>query len=238
MRFSSILAISLSVIAVSASDSYGDEVDNAVASSTCTPTPTPEPSSSLEPAHSSAVDPEYQSSPAPGGYEKPTTTVPTSSALETPTGHDSMKDPEFASTTNPPDYPPPSSEKPYGSSSIPDSTHIKPEHVTSSPVPDCPCAHPKGDYTYTTVTETSCPGGCHVPPPYSSSLLPGSDTLPEQTPPPAVESTTGYPDYPGYPNATNSATPPAINDSGAVANKATLVGGAVAALVGVVSYLL
>ena len=127
MRFSSILAISHSVIAVSAGDSYGDEIVDPVAS-TCSPTPTPgadpeyqtSPPPAVEPTKTE-VDSEYQPSSAPGGYEVPTPTVseyPTDEtpAYETPGSYET-NDPEYDTTAPPPYYPSSSgvSEAPYGS---------------------------------------------------------------------------------------------------------------------------
>ncbi|KAF8471267.1 hypothetical protein BDZ91DRAFT_791471 [Kalaharituber pfeilii] len=93
---------------------------------------------------------------------------------------------------------------------------------TTLTITDCPCTRTR---TYTTVTETHCPGGCHKPT--------DSPTFPNTTyVAPPSESTVAP-----SPNITGRPVPPP-SEGGAVSNQATLVGGALAALVGVAAYLL
>lgn len=101
--------------------------------------------------------------------------------------------------------------------------------ATTLTVTDCPCTR---TLTYTTVTETHCPGGCHKPtdgPTYPN----GTQTYNTPVSPP-----TDYPtEYPPTTNVTGPSIPPP-SEGGAVANQATLIGGAFAALIGVAAYLL
>lgn len=102
---------------------------------------------------------------------------------------------------------------------------------TTLTITNCPCTR---TYTYTTVTETQCPGGCYKP--TDSPTYPNITVTTHAPPAPPTE----HPvvDYPTVtPNVTSPPIPPP-SEGGAVANQATILGGALAALVGVAAYLL
>jgi len=105
-------------------------------------------------------------------------------------------------------------------------TYVVTEPTTLT-ISNCPCTR---TLTYTTVTETHCPGGCQKP--TDAPTYPNGTTTyaPPSPPPPPTE-------YPTVPNVTYPVAPPE-SEGGAIGNQATLVGGALAALVGVVAYLL
>lgn len=105
-------------------------------------------------------------------------------------------------------------------------TYIVTEATTLT-ISHCPCTR---TLTYTTVTETHCPGGCHKP--TDSPTYPNVTVTTYAPPPPPP---TGYPTV--VPNVTAPPVPPP-SEGGAVSNQATVVGGALAALVGIAAYLL
>ncbi|KAF8429660.1 hypothetical protein EV426DRAFT_639444 [Tirmania nivea] len=101
---------------------------------------------------------------------------------------------------------------------------------TTLTITNCPCTR---TLTYTTVTETHCPGGCHKP--TDTPTYPNVTVTTHAPPAPPTEYPTEYPTV--VPNVTAPPGPPP-SEGGAVANQATIVGGALAALVGVAAYLL
>jgi len=94
--------------------------------------------------------------------------------------------------------------------------------ATTLTISNCPCTRTK---TYTTVTKSVCAGGC-----------PGAETPVVVYPNTTVVIPTGKPITPPATNGSSSVpTPPAQEGS---ASRATLAGGALAGIVGIVAYLL
>lgn len=237
MRVSSILAVSLSVIAVSAHDYDPECSSHLSASSPPAPLSTPK--------HQELV---YESSAPPptpsGNYSSQVqdvvqTTSPAPTPTPTPTGGDDGYGPPPAEEAQTTPIPTPTPTGGYGDNSAEE---------------DCGCT---ASYAYTTVTQTICPASCYLPtttpaatpasqtplnphyPPASSSMPPlvSTPVYPVETPLPTDISDYSNTTITGHP-ASSTPTNPAQYDGGAIANQPTLVGGALAAILCAVGYLL
>ncbi|RPA72132.1 hypothetical protein BJ508DRAFT_315009 [Ascobolus immersus RN42] len=97
--------------------------------------------------------------------------------------------------------------------------------ATTLTITDCPCTRTK---TYTTITTSTCEEGC-----------PGAPTdTPVHYPNTTVVIPTGGPVPPSPPSGNNTVVPTSPPEFEGAASRATIAGGALAGIVGLVAYLL